>query len=1187
MKLLKLINLNIITLSLWLSPVLSAYAEGNINLIDNNSTEVGEGRFQHQNEQRAANKAYQEQDDSSQEFLKNSSCNQDDTASNPNKEFLGNALANERLEREQNLLEKFSECLFNDMTEASVLAQRNQEVNSTLGDIGSFSGFGDVNGGGFNADAYQNLISERDRLTSELATLRTGNASCFPSTTSEPDYCRGATSSTLPPGCDNAGAYEQIKSKNRRLQMIEGDLMALEEKKRASETLVTGDDNISAENRQNLNNGANHLDYMENWEKAKDRLKRANQACGLPAVPRMMYGECTSFKNAYQTAYNNCYNDTNSTLREECRDDVRQKYGEWQEAKAEIVAANSEVQMWFGRMASRSTANQSENSEASSRDGGAKAGVTLNSINSSAGAYGPFLDKISSVVAKSQDLYNDAMANLASAQENLNARKNYTDDFDTFNLMRSDYGDDAVKSKRDIQLLISDLGLMATASSGAQAMRCREIGYNKDTRQIDFRPNCPTSGAGAPLPTDLSARMSNPNATFKQCYVRSYDLFRAASAMYLAAEINAKENMNKVANECLMRCVAMTDTTTLSTFGIDATKREPNCMVRLDKNDPSSEVAGIFVNDGNAQDDKNEQMAALERAANLYGNMVTLAELKSSSKQQALDMYNVAYQAAMEEMTAKVQRVSTAQANLDAARAALRATNTALNLIIAAIAGYTAYKIAMSAMCNPTNPGACAEKARMVGVIAAAVAFLMLMQSQKRGAQQEVAYWMEELKDAQLHGHMACNYPGINKNYQLLSDSSVLQPPTRAAIGVARSGTALTGVTLGDAELGATPTPLFNIAGECIRYCDQGEIYIPPENDLYDAIEGNSDLEWAVNREGDVQNDVARFDPITGECIRYCDNLNTTIPTSGYINTPPVNMPHNPLFEKIEEQEMYVQNLNGKFIFEQMEKFGVLNFLEFVLFDKAHAGNLTIIDNDSTDLTSAEHTSQGDKDLGLAMGMSGLNSTTDFSYFLAMKIEALKMQTLDNTTTVNLQANPVTVDHLTEWNGSDCDSDSYNTTIPDENSTGANGVPTTNDVNNRNAIIGCGPEMHLEDFADFNDRNTSTFPIVTYRDELPEKTGFPLPETRHVYIMSVIRQIQKNMMLHAYRVGDCFSAGTNSRGDKTLSSAGSGVDNAPSTVCGMANRYAQLVRYARRQMGLDDLGLDEVALENQVTANGV
>jgi hypothetical protein len=1208
MKILKIINVNLIALSLWLTPVLSSYAEdggSNINLIDNNSTEIGEGRFNHQKDQLAKNKAYQNQDNSDKEFMKNASCNQDDEANNPNAQFLGNALANERLEREEDLLEKFSECLFNDMTEANVLAQRNQEVNTTLGPIGEFSGFSvSNNGGSFDAAAYDNLRSEKERLESELATLRTQEGACFPTTTGQPDYCSGATNSTLPPGCENATAYEKIKSKNNRLMMLEGDLLNLEEKKRAAETLANGSNNISEDSRDNLNAGANHLDKMEKWEEAKQELRDANSACGYPAVDRIVnygpYNDCPTFQSRYQSAHNACYNTHHGGARTpECADDVRQKYGEWQSAKARIITANSEVRMYFNQMA-RNGGQNGENSEAAARDGGAKAGNTLNSIESNAGAYGPFLDKISAVVAKSNGLYNDAMANLQAAQENLKARKEYTDDYDTFNLMRTDFGEEAVQSTRDVQLLISDIGLMATASSGAQAMKCREIGYNKDTRQIDFRPNCPTNGAGTPLPKNLDARMSNPNATFKQCYVRSFNLFRAASAMYLAAEINAKENMNKIANECLMRCVAMTDTTTLSSLDIDPSKREPNCMVRLDKNDPTSEVAGIYINDGNAQDDKNEQMAALERAANLYGNMVELTQLKSASKQQALDMYNIAWKAAMEEMTAKTQRVSTAQANLDAARAALRATDTALNLIIAAIAAYTAYKLFHQGVCAPPyNIGSCIIAAAMVGVIAIALAYKRKMQKQKQRAQREVAYWMEELKDAQLHGHMACNYPGINKNYKLLSEPSLLQEPTHAAIGISREGSAIANTTLGDAELEGTEAPLFNAAGDCIRYCDSEDITIPPERDLYDAVNGNPDLEWAVNREGDVQNNVAEFDPITGECVRFCEGLDIELPTSSFINnknrnfTPKAEPFKNPLDLFLEEQQMhaknYVEEIDGKKFFTTMEEIGFTKLIDTVLLGEAHANNLSIIDNDSINLSSAEHTSEADRDLGLSMGMSGLNNTTDFSYFLAMKVEALKMQTHDATNhpAINLQSNPVEVDGLVTWNGSDCDDDLYNTNIEDGNSTNANGVPTTDDVNNRNAIVGCGPEMHLEDFADFEERNTSTFPTLTYKNELPERTGFPLPETRHVYIMSVVRQIQKNMMLHQYRVGDCWSTGADSGTGKTLASAGSGVDNAPSTVCGMANRYAQLVRYARRQMGLSDVGLDEVALAPEIKANGV
>ena len=171
MKTIRIIRLNILILCLCLSSVKNLNAQGNINLID--KSDNVESRLDYQNEQRAKNIEYQSKDDTSQAFTNNSTCNQNEKTNNPNKRFLGNALENERLEREQNLLDKFGECLFNDMTEANVLAQRDKELNNTLGDIGSFSGFGtDLNGEAFDSDAYDKLRAERSQLSQELGALR-------------------------------------------------------------------------------------------------------------------------------------------------------------------------------------------------------------------------------------------------------------------------------------------------------------------------------------------------------------------------------------------------------------------------------------------------------------------------------------------------------------------------------------------------------------------------------------------------------------------------------------------------------------------------------------------------------------------------------------------------------------------------------------------------------------------------------------------------------------------------------------------------------------------------------------------------------------------------------------------------------------------------------------------------------
>ena len=102
--------------------------------------------------------------------------------------------------------------------------------------------------------------------------------------------------------------------------------------------------------------------------------------------------------------------------------------------------------------------------------------------------------------------------------------------------------------------------------------------------------------------------------------------------MYIASEINNKTNFNELANECLMKCVPIDQ---LSSMGIDPTKKEANCIARSTSS--SEELPGVFVNDGSAGDDANEQMASLERAANLYGNMVDAAKLKKASKE---DKYN-------------------------------------------------------------------------------------------------------------------------------------------------------------------------------------------------------------------------------------------------------------------------------------------------------------------------------------------------------------------------------------------------------------------------------------------------------------------------------------------------------------------------------------------------------------------
>lgn len=1193
---LRILNTIFLSTLLWVGQIQFAQAEdGNLTLIDN-SSDPNESNIEHRETQREANRNYQGLDDGTSAVMKNQTCTQDYMDSQG---FDDGDIRQLNLEREQDFLEKFDQCLFNDMAEANNLHSRIEGLNASLEPIGNFSGFGNIAGDDFGTDDLAALQSRGTELQNELDALRTqAGEQCYPSNTSNPSYCQGRAGATasVPDGCD-ASLYAEIRQKQKEQQNIVTTIAGLEGRLEQNNLTSTGDNNISAANQALHTQGSNTLDALENWEQAK-----------------LDYQDAIAAENARRQELNQARarcNAANYFPGSQCYQDLQTAENNYDAAQVHTIAMREEVRrtrnIVNGGNGNQRNA-QAGQSDAAAQQGGAMSQNTLNNIQSTAAAYGPFLDKLDEVNSKSNELYDDAMELLAEAKQKSDEMSQFPTDFTLFDMVKTDLTDDSVISPRDKELLISDLSLLGTASAAISNLNCREIGYNKQTGRVDFRTDMvKVRGMWAPVCNNSSAqvgslqqRMANENSTFKQCYVRSLGLFKAASALYIASEINNKTNFNELANECLMKCVPPEEA---ASMGIDIEQKDPNCISRRGLASVSEEgVPGYFVNDDSASDDANEQMASLERAANLYGNMVTVAQMKSASKEDALEMFQVAYQAALEEQTAKAERVATAKANLDAARAALRNTNNAIALILAAIAGYTAAKYAYQATCAASPPGAwaCPFIAVMQGLIVAALVYLAFLRGLARDSNSEIAYWENELKDAQLHGHMACNYPGISSDYRYMSNNDSYPPGGNSklpltAIGLPRTSRGV---------LSNTPV-LEPILGTDEDIFDN-EIDLGAGEDLYNTFHGNDQIRSDDGRTlapgytavsepvlGDTEpltgrricwmncagldptqfDDRSGVDPNTGECIdgqqcnQYselfdengnciadnCDFLEDTM--GDWISYSEPKYDFIPKYLNKENIKKYAE-FKVEEILYNIQSAGVDEYFESIMPKKSYAEEFVRTDADST--------TQGDKDLGRYLGMDGLNDTTDFSYYLAIKMEALKMQTQDNTVDPTIASRlsqvPLNVDHLVEWH--DCSNDP--------------------NVTNTDNSFGCGPERHLEEFRFRETRSFTQPPPGGYMNELPEKTGFPLPETRGTYLMSVINMLQKNIFLHNMRFGNCFDGGVGqggASGDTVLDDSKAygpdgGNDKAPETICGMANRYAQLVRYARRKMDLETTGVD-------------
>ncbi|EQC46366.1 hypothetical protein M899_1975 [Bacteriovorax sp. BSW11_IV] len=325
--------------------------------------------------------------------------------------------------------------------------------------------------------------------------------------------------------------------------------------------------------------------------------------------------------------------------------------------------------------------------------------------------YEQMIKEITRQTKENEQALIDAMKRLEeakerSAKELANLQLSNNADFRLWDQIKNSYGGTSDFDKNNQKRTENDIDVLAMSSSALSSLRCEDVSDVK---------------------------------------TKSYNLFRAASANYMAALINERTEFTRVNQGCFLACVSIDD---LKLDQKDGSKQypafakkdfgttNPNCKTFEGKD-------GMLVNDPNPDDDKDEQIKSFERVANAQHQLVTNIELKKAHREDGKKMFQDAFNAAMMEYTTKVSRVAAANAQLQRAKAWQKKAENSIIIYVAIVAG-----LAGCAW------GPCA------GAFAVAVALLMWHRGDKSKADQDVAKWEEKLKHAKLHGHLACNYPG-------------------------------------------------------------------------------------------------------------------------------------------------------------------------------------------------------------------------------------------------------------------------------------------------------------------------------------------------------------------------------------------------------------------------------------------
>ncbi|MDD0853076.1 hypothetical protein HBN50_08210 [Halobacteriovorax sp. GB3] len=409
-----------------------------------------------------------------------------------------------------------------------------------------------------------------------------------------------------------------------------------------------------------------------------------------------------------EKALENCYDDDGKRQSYKCNNEVYAK------RKQEVTDSKLDLQLTINRIKFLQNAirkiimNDGRRMTANADQAVSKANAQGKTAEQT---YELLNDEIAAKEQENTKALEDAMQRLELAKrksrENLqNLQMSNNADFRIWDSLKTQLAETSDQDPANIMRIENDIDLLATSSSAVSQLRCQDISDVK---------------------------------------VKSYPLFKAASANYMAAMINERTEFTKMTAGCYLSCTGIEDIKADQAnggqkypqfIGKDLSTIKPNCQTFAGRD-------GMLINDPNPDDDKDEQIKAIERAANLQNNLVTNAKLKKVHREEVKTMFTDAYNAAMMEYSTKVSRVAAATAQLARAKAW---QNKAKNSILIYIA-----VVAMLATCASWScPSA----------YAAAVAILLWHRKDKKKADKDVAKWEKKLRESKMHGHLACNYPG-------------------------------------------------------------------------------------------------------------------------------------------------------------------------------------------------------------------------------------------------------------------------------------------------------------------------------------------------------------------------------------------------------------------------------------------
>ena len=274
-----------------------------------------------------------------------------------------------------------------------------------------------------------------------------------------------------------------------------------------------------------------------------------------------------------------------------------------------------------------------------------------------------------------------AEAKIAYAEQ-LELEKANNGDFKLYQVAVADFNENTGNGK----MALSNLEIMANATAGIKHLKCRDV----DDTDMDYR---------------------------KKSGSKAYHLFRAASATWIAAQINQTKDYSE------------------------------NSLCK-------------FKEDFNINEEYDEQTKILERAANLYDEVVDASSLKIANRNDALTMYEDALAAAQSELQVKLQRVSKADKQVKRGKKWIKRTEMQITIARTLIAIH--YMIAMinSAACGPYNPGACIKAAMEFSWVRTFIAVYLYgyLYPDLRKANAFTDKWEKKLVAAKKHSHLACNY---------------------------------------------------------------------------------------------------------------------------------------------------------------------------------------------------------------------------------------------------------------------------------------------------------------------------------------------------------------------------------------------------------------------------------------------